>query len=356
MTLVLLIAALALTAACAVDAIRGGAAAASESIVARRSPAGERLCPGRRPRGPANAGDARSRRVLARRHRRQDGRRTRRRRSSSIRSRLRRSPAVDRAPRHLHHHRCGCRRARSCRRFRQISSQQATLPALAYTSPLEALAERFHSTPALLQQLNPGARVRGGRTDPGAERRAIDRARGEAGAESGGPRGSREGTRSPPRGYLRTPRRAGTEQPNTVAMRPDVTVTVSKAASALTVADAGGRTILYAPVTTGSEHDPLPIGEWKVTRRPVQSDVQLQPRSVLGRRPVARQGEDPAGAEQSGRPGLDRSQQGTLRHPRHAGTVDDRPHRIARLRPADQLGCAQARRPGQARHTVVFTE
>jgi len=48
-------------------------------------------------------------------------------------------------------------------------------------------------------------------------------------------------------------------------MRSDVTVTVSRAASAMTVADAGGRTILYAPVTTGSEHDPLPIGEWKVT-------------------------------------------------------------------------------------------
>ena len=39
---------------------------------------------------------------------------------------------------------------------------------------------------------------------------------------------------------------------------------VSKSASAATVTDASGKVVFYAPVTTGSEHDPLPIGEWKV--------------------------------------------------------------------------------------------
>jgi hypothetical protein len=34
---------------------------------------------------------------------------------------------------------------------------------------------------------------------------------------------------------------------------------------ALTVTDPTGRVLFYAPVTTGSAHDPLPIGEWKVT-------------------------------------------------------------------------------------------
>jgi len=33
----------------------------------------------------------------------------------------------------------------------------------------------------------------------------------------------------------------------------------------LTVTDPDGKVLFYAPVTTGSEHDPLPIGEWKVT-------------------------------------------------------------------------------------------
>jgi lipoprotein-anchoring transpeptidase ErfK/SrfK len=144
-------------------------------------------------------------------------------------------------------------------------AQQATLPSLAYTSPLEALAERFHSTPALLQQLNPGAEFKEGvqiqvpnvepliapveKPEPSPE--ALAAAAKERAASPAGTAG-RGGTPPP-------------KQPNTVAMRPDVTVTVSRAASAMTVADAGGRTILYAPVTTGSEHDPLPIGEWKVT-------------------------------------------------------------------------------------------
>ena len=40
---------------------------------------------------------------------------------------------------------------------------------------------------------------------------------------------------------------------------------VSKQASALTVTDASGKVIMHAPVTSGSEHDPLPIGAWTVT-------------------------------------------------------------------------------------------
>ena len=35
--------------------------------------------------------------------------------------------------------------------------ESAKLPALGYTSALEALAEKFHASPALLQTLNPGA-------------------------------------------------------------------------------------------------------------------------------------------------------------------------------------------------------
>ncbi len=33
----------------------------------------------------------------------------------------------------------------------------------------------------------------------------------------------------------------------------------------ITVTDAGGEILFFGPVTTGSENDPLPIGEWKVT-------------------------------------------------------------------------------------------
>jgi lipoprotein-anchoring transpeptidase ErfK/SrfK len=141
--------------------------------------------------------------------------------------------------------------------------QQSALPSLAYTSLLEMLAERFHATPALLRQLNPGAQFAEGEQIqvPNVEPLVVPVEKPEMSPEP------RAGAQS------RDPRPAGTsgrgtvpaKQPNTLMQRPDVTVTVSKATSALTVADASGRTIFYAPVTTGSEHDPLPLGEWKVT-------------------------------------------------------------------------------------------
>ncbi|PIP40324.1 MAG: hypothetical protein COX19_05980 [Desulfobacterales bacterium CG23_combo_of_CG06-09_8_20_14_all_51_8] len=34
--------------------------------------------------------------------------------------------------------------------------------------------------------------------------------------------------------------------------------------SAIFVTDESGRVVFYAPVTTGSKHDPLPIGMWKI--------------------------------------------------------------------------------------------
>lgn len=138
-------------------------------------------------------------------------------------------------------------------------AQQASLPALSYTSTLEALAERHHSTPAFLQKLNPAAQFAAGEQIqvPNVEPFVVPVERLEP----------------PPPGQKNAARPAGTagrrgaapaRQPDTVAERPDVVVTVSRSASALTVQDASGRTLFYAPVTTGSEHDPLPIGEWKV--------------------------------------------------------------------------------------------
>jgi lipoprotein-anchoring transpeptidase ErfK/SrfK len=128
--------------------------------------------------------------------------------------------------------------------------EQATLPALAYTSVLEALAERFHSTPALLQQLNPRAQFAAGEaiTVPNVEPLTIPAQKAEIAAG----------------GEAAAKKEEAPKQPNPAAQRPDVVVTVSQSSSALTVADSSGRVIFHAPVTTGSERDPLPIGEWKV--------------------------------------------------------------------------------------------
>jgi lipoprotein-anchoring transpeptidase ErfK/SrfK len=108
--------------------------------------------------------------------------------------------------------------------------EQAKLESLAYTSPLEALAEKFHASPRVLEELNPGA--------------VFDRA------------GER----------VFVPDIAAVDPLAPMpGSSPDATIVVSKAESALMVQDANGAVLFHAPVTTGSRHDPLPVGRWKVT-------------------------------------------------------------------------------------------
>ena len=129
--------------------------------------------------------------------------------------------------------------------------EQAKLKTLAYRTLLEALAERYHATPALLQRLNPARDVRRRRRDHRAERRsdAVAGRSTEDGNQTN--RGGEEG-----RGAGGAAGRQGEAGRHRHGRR--------RATSALTVTDAAGKVIMYAPVTTGSEHDPLPIGDWKV--------------------------------------------------------------------------------------------
>ncbi len=127
--------------------------------------------------------------------------------------------------------------------------QKASLSALGYTSLLEAIAERFHSTPAFLRQLNPEARFAEGEEIevPNIEAMVVPVL--------------------PPKPAVNEPEAAAPAAAlvrEAVPAKPDVVVTVMKRLSALIVADAQGRVLFYAPVTTGSKHDPLPIGKWKV--------------------------------------------------------------------------------------------
>jgi lipoprotein-anchoring transpeptidase ErfK/SrfK len=99
---------------------------------------------------------------------------------------------------------------------------KAKLPALGYSSPLEGIAEKYHASPALLQKLNPGARFE----------------------------------------------TAGEEilAPNVLVALPDkaASVVVSKSRRSVAALGADGRILARYPATSGSEHDPLPLGKWKI--------------------------------------------------------------------------------------------
>ncbi len=100
--------------------------------------------------------------------------------------------------------------------------EQAQLPHLGYESPLEGLAEKVHASQSLLKALNP---------------------------------------------------QGDFDQPDTTILVPNVavepagpaaSVVVSKSDSAVTALDAEGKVIAFYVATIGSEHDPLPLGKWKI--------------------------------------------------------------------------------------------
>jgi lipoprotein-anchoring transpeptidase ErfK/SrfK len=120
--------------------------------------------------------------------------------------------------------------------------EQSTLPSLSYTSVAEALAERFHTTPEVLKRLNANASFAADETIlvPNVEPLLMPSA-------TAGTSGRQNGT------------------PRAVAMEANENIVrVSKSSSSLSVTGADGKIVMFAPVTTGSENDPLPLGEWKV--------------------------------------------------------------------------------------------
>jgi lipoprotein-anchoring transpeptidase ErfK/SrfK len=109
--------------------------------------------------------------------------------------------------------------------------QQAKFPDLGYQSVLEKLGERFHAAPALLQQLNPRTRFAAGQNIQVPATQPFD------------------------------PNVKPTPDPDA----GDVTIQVSRDESAMRATRADGTLVFFAPVSSGSEHDPLPPGHWKVT-------------------------------------------------------------------------------------------
>jgi lipoprotein-anchoring transpeptidase ErfK/SrfK len=101
---------------------------------------------------------------------------------------------------------------------------KAKLPTLGYENLAEALGERFHVRPELLAALNRGKK--------------LDRA-----------------------GVV-------IQVPNVTAPPPTktagMTIRVSRKEGAVEAVDATGVVVAWYPATTGSAHDPLPLGKWKI--------------------------------------------------------------------------------------------
>lgn len=137
---------------------------------------------------------------------------------------------------------------------------KAKLPALAYTSALELLAERFHASPKLLQRLNPKATFVAGETlvVPNVEPFIPPAAKPPASEQA-----ASGDTKAATAGATNSSDRAPAARP-TGASPKALTVTVTERTKTLQVTNEAGDVVFHAPVTVGSENDPLPVGEWKI--------------------------------------------------------------------------------------------
>ena len=101
--------------------------------------------------------------------------------------------------------------------------QRATMKRMGYETPEEALAEKFHASPSLLRELNPGKKIVVGETFT---------------------------------------------VPDVLNSKPAgkaATLTVIKSQHVMQVNDGEGRAIAQFPVSIGGPRDPLPVGKLKLT-------------------------------------------------------------------------------------------
>lgn len=166
-------------------------------------------------------------------------------------------------------------------------ADQAKMPALGYASLEEKLAERFHTTIATLAALNPGGGPAGA---PGAAPAASEGA--TTGSATSPDDMPSDASTEPAPATAQVHFRAGQQirVPNVGADKLDPAkvqgdpgwqatlaslgvstdqpvvdhVVVSKSAGTLKAFSPDGKLVALYTATMGSEHDPLPLGEWKV--------------------------------------------------------------------------------------------
>ena len=159
--------------------------------------------------------------------------------------------------------------------YREVPEEpadQAKLQRLGYESLDERLAERFHTTAEVLEQLNPGGRP------AGSEQPSASASPSPAGTATASSTASKfragQQVRVPNIGADRIDAAqvqdktwqqtlaslgVGTGQPKVAR------VVVDKSDSWLKGYDAAGKLVAMFTVTSGSGHDPLPLGNWGIT-------------------------------------------------------------------------------------------
>jgi lipoprotein-anchoring transpeptidase ErfK/SrfK len=136
---------------------------------------------------------------------------------------------------------------------------QARLPALGYASLTERLSERYHTTPATLIALNGGnagltvgAKLTVPNVVPASRDYAAD---------------------------MKPDWKAMVADLNVGAPQPAAAkVVVDKSEGVLRAYDDGGKLIAQFPATTGSKHDPLPIGTWKIQGESTLPEFHYNPK------------------------------------------------------------------------------
>jgi lipoprotein-anchoring transpeptidase ErfK/SrfK len=164
-------------------------------------------------------------------------------------------------------------------------ADRAKLPALGYESLDEKLAERFHTTVATLQALNPGGKpaTTGTAPVPATPLPAVAPPAGgvvpalfRAGQQIRVPNVGGDAVDAAKvenaewRATLIT-LGVGSEQPQATR------VVVSKSKGTLKAYDAADKLIAVYTATMGSEHDPLPLGKWKILGKSYNPEFHYNP-------------------------------------------------------------------------------
>lgn len=131
---------------------------------------------------------------------------------------------------------------------------KSKLSALGYSSSLEALGEKFHVSPRLLQQLNVGKNFNS----------------------------------------------AGEEivVPNVLSPEPlpaATKIVVDRSDSSVSLLDAADKMIARYPASSGSKYDPLPVGDWKINGSTLNPVFNYNPKLFWDAKPKSQKARIPAG-------------------------------------------------------------